>query len=375
MSKFFREDTKPLQLQYPSEQRPSTTTLNTEYHHIPHHPAKLVPRHQYTNPEDIRVIRQAPLVLSVERKGLVESQPSKEATEVIYTTTDPYAGAKDERRHRRHQSERILPSVEVEEHEGKGAAQAAREDSLRIAPVPYQQSATHSRPRYVLDSGRETHILDDHANLKRARDDQDVYFVEERPRRSFPFDGSDRVVHTTSDDRPPKELLHHRAKEQTFDKAPVFVEYRPKVVQVPPRAREIIPNLERQVYSVPQSNPNGRERTVHFGQQHEQENAIPRETRRASYAQSVQQPVLIADPRRPHDASSIYSTTLRDAATVQPPLSRIICIDDDDGDSRSLPPAGQLHRNPQFYDERGRPVEDDGVVFRREAVVYASARR
>ena len=368
VSKCSGKDTNPLQTRYSPDQRPITTTVSTGYYQRPERSTELASGNRYTNLESLQHIRQVPIEYTTEGRRFVEVQPPQEVTEVQYNDIkNQFSTITDERRQRRHQSERILPSVEKDEYDARATARIARESPLFL-DSPTHQTSSHGHPQYALNLGHEAQVNDSNFNLKRARNAEEVYVFGEEPRRAF-ADARDGVVYTSVTGRPSGETLRHRVTEQTSDKAPVFVQYHPRVVQLPPRALEDVSNQGRQVYSVPQHGLDEHKRSLDYGREHER--VLSHDVRQASYAHPIQQTVQHPVPNRAIGASSIYPGSFKTPGIVQPSDPRIARVNNVQ-DSLFVPPAEEPRRKVQFYDERGRLVEDD-VMLRRHSTMYMSS--
>ena len=303
-------------------------------------------------------------MLLADSTGSVGFQQPREKREVQYLT------ANDERPHQRYQSERILPSVEVDDFDMKESARTSRHDKVQYWDTPPHDMNAHGCSRYPLRSAAEPLNHNDYPSSKRLRDDDHVYIISERPKRPHIYDDRDRIIAMPANRRAPDKLVHRRVADSMYEIAPGTVESVPRIVHLPPRALERNSNSDRHVH--PEFRPRHDKHGRSLDLSHEQENVVPRENRRASYAQPAQR-MLLPESYHAVDDSPSYSMTHKRASTFQPSTPRIIRMDSG-GDGRFVRPADDPGEFIQSYDEHSRLVGDDALP-RRGSAIYASSRR
>ena len=349
---------------YSSQQRRTINAPDLEQPQTPYRSHKPARDHSYVGLRDSQHARRAPLMLPADSTRFVEFQQPRETREVQYIT------ANDEPPHQRHQSERVLPSVEADDFDTKEPAHAPRHENSQYWDTSLHDMNAYRRSQYPLRSAVEPRNHIDYPNLKRARDDDQVYMVSERPRRPLTYDDRDRIMVVPVDGHAPDKIVHQQATESIYDNVPGTVEYDSRIVQLPPRASEQNTNSDWQVH--PEFRPKHDKHGRSLDLSHGQESVVPRESRRASYAQPGQH-MLLPESYRAVDASPSYSTAPKRAPAFQPSISRIVRMESA-GDGRFVMPAEDPGQKVQPYDEHGRMIRND-VLPRRESAVYAPSRR
>ena len=293
----------------------------------------------------------------------VEFHQPRESREVQYIT------ANGERTYQRHQTERILPSVEVDDFDMKESAHAPHQDVSQKCDASLRDMHVHGRPQYPSRSAADPRDYKAYHNLKRARDYDQAQIVSERPKRPPTYDDRDRVMVVSVDGHAPDENVHLRATESMYDNVPVIVKYDSSTVRLAPRAeRDFDSDWRVHPDSHPRQGQHGRSLDLSRGE----ENVVPRESRRASYTQPAQR-TFLPESYRTIDASHSYTFAPERMPAFQPSNTRIV-RKETAGDGRFVMHAENSSHHGHYYGKASGVVEND-TLPPRESVIYAPSRR
>ena len=361
-----RNHAEQLQREYPSQQRRNIAAPQQEYHRNTYRVAQPV----LDRPHMTREAHHTSLFVSSDDSQFVDFQKPKEIREVhVITTNEPSHRRPDEPPHRRRLSQRILPSVEVDDSDIRDSGHIPREAISHHQDITLREDAARGRLRYAPRPAVEHRSQNERANLKRIRDEDDVYIISERPRAPAMYEDQDHNAIVFTGEHAPARIIHQRAIEPVYDKEPHVVEYDPRIIQLPSRVPDRISKSHQQIQ--PEVRPGHDEAGRSVGLSHGPNTAVSYENRPISRVQVVQ-PMSSPESHRIVNIPS-HPDEHKRAPGLQPAVSRIVRLESP-RDGSFFMPTEPSSRNVQYYNEQGRALRD-GTMPRREVVTYVSSNR
>ena len=273
----------------------------------------------------------------------------------------------DEPSHRRRSSQRILPSIEADDVEGQSPCgePVVHPHEMIASRASAAYGPSQHGPRFVTEPHKQTNGT----VLKRVRNEDDVYIVDERQKAPATYVDQDRSFVVSSHERATVSSARPLGRLPLHDDEPIVVEYNSRVQQFPPVAHE------KFAKATPQNQPNvqpwhelGR-RPSDF--RHEPKTALSHEKNPITYEQAIRHSL----PSNSHRMISVptYPNEHRPQPTLQPAASQAVHMESTGGRTfrtRREDPS----RNVQRYDNQGRSLNEHAIP-RHEAVTYVSYAR
>ena len=322
--------------------------------------------------DDSHIMSEAPQAAMFDSSNdarLVNYRPPRQDREVEVVTVVEPRQRPVEPPNRRRSSQRILPSIEMDDSDMPNQVFARNETILRPEDMALLQDPARSRLRYDPGSRLESRSQADVTNLKRARDEDEVYIISERRRAPATYEYRGRNAVVDLEEHAISSSIHQRGREPIYNDGPRVVEYDPRIVQLSTRAQEKIATPPYQ------SQPNFQPRFDKAGRPHEliqEPHAVGSlENRPIFHAQAFQR----RSPPESHRMINVpsYENEHRHAPALQPAVSHTLHTESA-RDGLFSRHREELSRKVQYYDDQSG-VLHNGAPPRREAVTYVSTPR
>lgn len=314
-----------------------------------------------------REAQQAPIYISSNGSRISSYQYPREDESVKVLTVGEAHQRLGESQHRRRLSQRILPSVEVDDSDIRDPVVVRNAPALQHQDVALRESAVRAPLQYGTRCVVEPRDERELAHSKRARDEDDVYIISERPRAPVTYEDHGSDVFDGPGAHARGRTARRRGIEPIYDNEPHVVEYNPRIIQLPPKKPDVIATSHPQVQSGQRPILEEVGRPVDFT--HRPRPAVLYENRPVAHEQAVRH-IPPPESYRVVNVPS-YANEYKYTPALQPNVSRL--VRKENGSDRNFPMHEEdSSRNVQYYDKQGRALHD-GTIPRRESVTYVSS--
>lgn len=320
--------------------------------------------------------QQAPMHDLSNGPGSVSYRPPRQNREVEVITIHEPRQRPDESLHRPNEpshrsrlSQRILPSIEMDDSDVKDRGFIRDEAIHQYDDMPLRENAARGGLRYGPRSTVETRTQADVADLRQGRDEADVYFISERPRAPASYEGYGRSMVAIPGEHAIAQNIRQRGMESIYNKEPHVVDYGSRIVHLPPRAQEQIAKPRSQSQSSFQLIHERAGRPFDFSHG---PSSVPSFENRPPLHMQVVQPLSTPQSHPVFNVPS-YPSEHRHAPGLHPAVVHDVRTQSA-SDASALRHREGSSRNVQYHDDLGRALPH-GPTPRREAFAYVSPTR